>query len=183
MSKKNGRRLFSDSDGTKFREDFEAIKDEARLYIVNVLLKAQEALGEVLVISDELTAKLKDLVQNFDDLNFENGLFDFLVEATAWKGDDQLLAWLRNGGLVSVITEITGSVIEGEVTLDKIIAELLQFIFGLTELMQEKAISAFNSSLAYNFYNTSIPNPESISQAEFDLSVQAFYTEKKLSTV
>jgi hypothetical protein len=183
MSRKNGRRVFSDKDGTKIGEDIADIKEEAKLWIVNFLLSAKEALGDILVISDELTAKLKELVQNFEGLEFDNGLFDFLVKSTAWEGDDQLLAWLRNGGLEKVIGEITGYVIEGEVTLDKIIAELLQFIFSLTEFMQEKTISAFNSALAYHYYNTAIESPEEISQSEFDLSVQAFYTERKFSAV
>lgn len=172
MSKRNGRRLFSQKDGTTFKEDIGEISEEVKLFVIQVLSDIKEIGEDILEFSTEWVNHIKGVLADLSGIDWESGLFDVIANAI---GASDKLEWLREnfGPLVS---KITGIVSDGSVSLDFWLRTLLEFVNGLTEILQGGVWRGLNAAIVAGQLESAGRGDE-FTARELNLAVEAFYND------
>lgn len=170
MSKKNGRRLFSDKDGTKIGEDLKDISDEVKLFIIQVLTEIKEIGEDILEYSIAFVNKVKEVLAAFDGLDWEtiqewsNIIAQFAPEFGEWLSEK----------FPGIVQEIVGAAVDWVEDLQDAnywLQIFLEFVTGLSTAMQGGAWRALAASLVTAKIGTTF------SLAQVNLAVEAAYNE------
>lgn len=171
MSRKNGRRVFSDKDGTKIKEDLQEISEEVKIFIIQVLADVREVGEDVLEYSIAFVNKVREVLAGFDGIDYE--------EIQEWANIVAQFAPEFGKWLTSKFPEIVQNIVGAAIDWIEDVEDanywlqiFLEFVTSLTGAMQGGAWRALAAAVV-----TAKIGDSDFTPREVNLAVEACYNE------